>query len=110
MGKAQRDKGARYEREIVNTLKNGGFSGTERVPLSGAAGGSFNGDVTIKNEYLLELKKRKDGFKQLYKWLEGVNALVVGADRQPSLVVMPLDEAMRLWRMADERGELDPNV
>jgi hypothetical protein len=41
-----RDKDARFERAIVHALKAGGFA-AERVPLSGAAGGRYSGDIVL---------------------------------------------------------------
>jgi Holliday junction resolvase len=41
-----RDKGSRCERAIVRALQAGGFAAA-RVPLSGAAGGRFAGDVLV---------------------------------------------------------------
>jgi Holliday junction resolvase len=90
MGKAQRDKGARAEREFAKLI------GGERVPLSGAAGGSFSGDVIDPFGDIWEIKVRKDGFKQLYAWLEGKDALAVRADRKPWLVVIPLERWLEL--------------
>ncbi|WP_010094503.1 hypothetical protein [Ornithinibacillus scapharcae] len=84
MGKMQRDKGARVEREIVKML-NG-----KRVPLSGATSYA-KGDVEAYG-MTFEVKARKDGFKQIYGWLEGedVDALVIKADRKEPLVVLPI--------------------
>ena len=45
-GKASRDKGARREREFVKLLKKEGIK-AERVPLSGACGGSYSGDIRL---------------------------------------------------------------
>ena len=45
-GRRSRDKGARVERAIVNALQAGGFA-AERVPLSGAAGGRYSGDIVL---------------------------------------------------------------
>jgi hypothetical protein len=84
MGKSQRDKGSRREREFA-ALVNG-----ERVPLSGACGGSYTGDV-VGLGMLWEVKARKDGFAMLYRWLEGNDALALKADRKPWLCVLPLE-------------------
>lgn len=89
MGKRSRNKGARGEREVARLL------GGERVPLSGASGGSFTGDVRAL-ELLWEVKLRGNGFRQLYRWLEGVDALAVRADRQEWLAVMPLETLLKL--------------
>ena len=89
MGKAQRDKGARFEREIVNTAKAHGLD-AKRVPLSGAAEG-FKNDVLIDAggvTWAIEAKKRGAGFKFIYDNLDGSDVLVIGADRQPALAVL----------------------
>jgi Holliday junction resolvase len=80
-GRKSRDKGNRFERAIVRLLQDRGF-GAERVPLSGSAGGSFQGDVTfplLGIDRTVECKVRKDGFRELYAWLDGRDALVVRA-------------------------------
>ena len=90
MGKAQRDKGYRGEYNLVKHLKAEGFD-AKRIPLSGAT--AFQkGDVKIE-EFIAEVKVRKNGFKQLYRWLEDpdVDLLFIKADYMPYLVVMPLD-------------------
>ena len=46
MSRKSRDKGARFEREVVSLHKAEGIH-AERVPLSGAAGGAYAGDVDI---------------------------------------------------------------
>lgn len=89
MGKSQRDKGARSEREFAKLI------GGERVPLSGAAGGSYTGDVKGLG-ITWECKVRGNGFKQLYDWLEGKDALAVKADRKQWLVVMPIEKYMEM--------------
>jgi Holliday junction resolvase len=93
-GRRSRDKGARTERGIVHALQANGFAAT-RVPLSGAAGGRFAGDVVVSvqgRDLTVEVKARADGFRELYGWLDGRDVLIVKADRQEPLVVprMPL--------------------
>ena len=89
MGKRSRDKGARAEREFAKLISG------ERVPLSGAAGGRFAGDV-IGLGLRWEIKRRENGFRQLYGWLENADALAVRADRREWLVVIPLDKFLQL--------------
>lgn len=74
----------------------------ERVPLSGAAGGSYIGDVKGLG-ITWEVKVRKDGFKQLYGWLEKVDALAVKADRKRWLIIIPVD---RFLESFEEKGPL----
>ena len=93
MGRMSRAKGARIERELVNRLRDEGIY-AERVPLSGAAGGSFSGDVVIPidgnskaiegvNELRAEVKARSngEGFAQLEKWKADNDLLFLKKDR-----------------------------
>jgi hypothetical protein len=91
-GRASRDKGNRKERYIVRRLQDQGFA-AERVPLSGSAGGSYLGDLTVpilNVDRCVEVKCRAKGFKQLYDWLINRDILIVCADRSEPLVVIPL--------------------
>ncbi len=103
MGKASRDKGLRTERNIVNLLQDHGLA-AERVPLSGAAGGKYAGDISVPvlgRDRIGEVKCRKDGFKELYAWLAANDFLVVKADNKPALVVFRLAEMAALVAKAD---------
>ena len=91
-GKASRQKGNRAERAIVRLLQDKGFA-AERVPLSGSAGGSYVGDLTVPvlgADRVVEVKVRANGFRELYGWLTGRDILIVRADRKQPLVVLPL--------------------
>jgi len=103
-GKASRVKGDRAKRAIVRFLHDRGFA-AERVPLSGSAGGSYVGDFTIPllgRDLCAEVKCRRDGFRELYRWLVGRDFLIVRADRAEPLVVMPLRLAAEIARAADQ--------
>ena len=114
MGKSQRDKGARTERQIVQLFQDHGLA-AERVPLSGqgqSAGSRFFGDVTLpvcNVDRPLEIKCRANGFRELYKWLEGCWALVVKADRKTPLVVLPMPEFIELVKQA-EKGKASNGI
>ena len=108
MGKSQRDKGARFEREIVNSLKEAGFD-AQRVPLSGAGhegkvNGEFAGDIVMPwfdaSREKFEAKKRGNGmgFALLYRWMGGHRGLFLGADRKPTLVVLRMEDFLRLCK------------
>ena len=103
-GRASRDKGNRAERAIVKFLQERGFA-AERVPLSGAAGGSYIGDLTVPilgADRIVEVKVRADGFRELYRWLEARDILIVRADRSEPLVVVPLGLAAEIASKAEE--------
>lgn len=95
-GRQSRSKGARREREIVGLHKAIGVH-AERVPLSGAAGGHFSGDVAIYIDGLdaapmvTEVKARKSGsgFVTLEKWLGENDALFLRRDRTEPIIVLP---------------------
>jgi Holliday junction resolvase len=106
-GGASRQKGNRTERAIVRLLQERGFA-AERVPLSGAARGRFGGDVSVPVlgvDRRVEVKCRGDGFRELYKWLDGADLLIVRADRRELLVVIPLKLAAEIAAVA-ERGRM----
>jgi hypothetical protein len=105
-GRASRAKGNRLERAVVRLMQDHGL-GAERVPLSGSAGGSYSGDVSIPLlgiDRKVECKARAAGFKQIYGWLEGADALIVKADRKPPLVIVRLSLAVEVAAAA-ERGK-----
>jgi hypothetical protein len=102
-GRKSRDKGNRAERAIVRFLQDRGFA-AERIPLSGAAGGSYVGDVTVpvlNVDRVVEVKCRADGFRELYKWLEARDLLIVRADRREPLVVLSLKLAAEIAAKAE---------
>lgn len=109
-GRASRQKGDRFERQLVRLLQDHAF-GAERVPLSGSAGGSYTGDFTVPllgRDLRVEAKARASGFATLYGWLEGRDALVVKADRKPPLVVLPLSLALEVMRAAERARLAEP--
>jgi hypothetical protein len=96
MGKMQRDKGARNERAIVNHWRALGVK-CDRVPLSGAHGGEYAGDVDLyaygpdEAPLIGEVKARGNGsgFKTITKWLGTNDYLVLHEDRAARLYVLP---------------------
>jgi len=107
-GRKSRDKGNRAERAFVRALQDKGFP-AERVPLSGAAGGSYAGDVRVPIlgvDRTVEVKVRARGFSQLYDWLEGRDVLVVRADRRAPLVILPFNLAIKIACAAERAKDI----
>jgi hypothetical protein len=105
-GRRPRAKGNRFERSLVRLFQDAGFA-SERVPLSGSAGGSYSGDLTVPvigRDLVVEAKARDNGFRTLYDWLIGRDALIIKADRRDALVVLPLRLAVEI-AVAAERGK-----
>lgn len=99
-GRHSRNKGARFEREIVNLLRQAGYT-AERIPLSGAMG-TFKGDVQwqLRDQLLrIECKSKGNGFKFLYDKLSGNDILAIRADHESPLVVLSLDRLLSFIRV-----------
>lgn len=96
-GKANRQRGDRYERKTVELLKGHGLE-AERVPLSGAAGGSFTQDV-ICERHQIEVKARKPEnvyWRTVEKHLAGADMLMLWEDKKKTpLVVVHFDFIVR---------------
>ena len=101
-GKASRDKGANFEREVVNWHKDRNVE-AERIPLSGAVKGNYSGDLKIgpQQALLAECKRRARAWQDLYDALAQDNSdmLFIRKDRERTLVVLPLEtyEAFLEW-------------
>lgn len=94
-GKAARRKGCEFEREVVKLLQAAGLA-AERIPLSGAFGGSFCGVPVLNQDRRLECKRRARAFGTLYGFLNGSYAVVIRDDRCEPMVVMKLEDWARL--------------
>lgn len=97
MPNPSRQKGDRFERQIVDFMQERGVA-AERIPLSGSSPfGSFSGydlNVPLLGASLkAECKHMGNGFRTLYGWLaHGSNDfLIIRADRSAPLAVFPLD-------------------
>lgn len=102
-GRASRSKGMRGERHVVHVLQEAGIA-AERIPLSGAAGGSFVGDVTCPlfgDDRVLEVKTHAKGFTRIYGWLADHAGLVIKQDRHEALIVMRLSDVAK-WSLEYE--------
>lgn len=102
MGKASRDKGGRFEREIVNRAKDYGLT-ARRTALSGALAHE-KGDVLItpgfapeSNPWAFEAKRRAS-LPVIFNELADFKGLIVRADRGDALVVVRLDDFLELMQ------------
>ena len=97
MSNPSKNKGSRIEREIVDLHRAIGVSAS-RVPLSGAAGGEFSGDIRIGDGMVGEVKARSkgQGFATIERWLGKNNFLFLRRDRASPLVVMTWESYAKL--------------
>jgi hypothetical protein len=89
-GRSPKRKGVRVERALVLLHELGLIC--SRVPLSGAAGGAWSGDIHLEllgRIHRVEVKARRN-FSTLHGWLVGKDLLLLKSDRQPPLTVLPL--------------------
>ena len=95
MGKPSRDKGAGYERELVNAFKEHGLE-AQRIPLSGATAFAKN-DVQViagfdgETKFSGECKRRKALPKFFTDALDGADFAAFRQDRGETLIVLRLD-------------------
>jgi hypothetical protein len=84
------------ERQIVELLRASGFD-AHRVPLSGAVTG-FESDIELRvgNKAFRIESKIRGGFGLLYRWLTGVDALIVKGDYKSPLAILPLEKLANL--------------
>jgi hypothetical protein len=101
-GKHSRNKGNSAEREVVNWHRSHGID-AERVPLSGAMDYQGNHeDVDIypfTREYAplcCQVKRFKTGMRGIKKALGDADALFFREDREPWLVIVPMETWKRL--------------
>jgi hypothetical protein len=90
VARSEREKGARRERQIAEIL------GATKISMAWQPGPDL--------EWLgrmVEVKARRDGWKQLYRWLEDAQILALKADRKEWLIVLRADELLDLIEEAD---------
>ena len=100
-GKHSRNKGASYEREIVNQLKEHGVL-AERVPLSGAMKGNYGGDIKLGPVLGLigECKRSKKSLTRIYKALDQDDADFVFArdDGKDTVAIVRMEMLLTLFK------------
>ncbi len=96
-GRPPKRKGNRVERELVQLLCELGLP-CARVPLSGAIGGAWSGDIHLLlqgSTYKIEVKARRE-FRTLQQWLAQPDLLLLKPDRQPPLAALPMTLLVKL--------------
>jgi hypothetical protein len=106
-GRSPKRKGVRAERKLVLQLLELGLT-CARVPFSGAIGGAWSGDIELELLHRIckaEVKARRQ-FNTLHEWISGADLLILKADRQPPLVVLPVRLFAELACTAARESEL----
>lgn len=92
MNKSKR-KGDNFEREVVHEAQAFGLKAyrffCSRSPLENKV------DVMLAG-YKVQCKKKADGFREIYKAIEDVDLLVLGADYKEKMVVMRFKDFLKL--------------
>jgi hypothetical protein len=74
------------------------------LPVGDLLRGRFGGDVSVPLlgvERRVEVKCRGNGFRELYRWLDGADFLIVRADRSEPLVILRLTLATGIAAVAE---------
>ena len=87
MGKSQRDKGNRFEWEVVRLLKENGVECKRSTCSLGV-------DIELSNGKTISCKRRANGMDWAYQELEKYDELLFRADRRPILRI-------RTWKYQD---------
>lgn len=100
-GKMSRDKGARFELEVVHLAREHGLT-AERVPLSGATSYAKD-DVVITPTFADrpwrgECKRRKELPAWLVTALDGCDFVALRADRHDAVALIPLRTLMEMMQ------------
>jgi len=90
MSSSAKIKGSRVEREIRDAHLKVGIP-AKKMPLSGALGGEYAGDLLIAGSLRAEVKARKSGqgFAMIQKWLGDNDFLFIRENNDTPKVVMP---------------------
>ena len=107
---ASKRKGSGYELELVRAHQRLGID-AEKMPLSGALGGEYSGDLRVAG-LTCEAKRRAKAFKFLYDSLAqggGSDVLFVRADHQPTLAFLPWDTWVLFLEWANLKGRYPAN-
>lgn len=106
MSRAQRDKGAQFERDVQDLARAHGFTACRRAFASGAQGGA---DLTGIPGVAIECKRQERVSLPAW-WAQAEAAADTGEipvialrwSRGPALAVLPLDELFALLRLRAE--------
>jgi hypothetical protein len=95
MGKAQRDKGARFERAVVNLAAAYHLDARRTAPNQTQDGDAEFADVRVAGRRV-ECKHRQCIGAYLWQWLGDHDALVIKRDGAPALAVIPLADWLEM--------------
>lgn len=101
----RRKKGYRHENSTAKRWRARGLK-CQRMPLSGALGGVFAGDLQAVlggQNLIIQLKSLADGWKGIYSAIRDHDLLIIKSDNKDALVVIP--EALFLTLICGEEQD-----
>lgn len=99
-GKSSRNKGMRVEREMVRIFQEHGYAAEKVSRMYGP-----DEDISVPVlgiDRIVEVKARKDGFREDHKWLAGKFAVIKKANNQEPLITMRLRDAVFIGTLAEK--------
>jgi hypothetical protein len=98
-GRHSRNKGQRGELALVHLLQDNSFAAEK---ISGLYKRGADISVPLLGvDRIVEVKIRADGFRELYRWLNERDLLIVRSDRHEPLVVLPMSLAIKVAKIAE---------
>jgi hypothetical protein len=100
-------RGNNLEREVVNAAKEVGLSAKRAYASDGRSLGKSEVVDVIVEDYCVQAKRRKKVAEWLYPENHGddVDVVVTRMDRKQALVVMPLNEWLRLIKIERDNND-----
>ena len=104
-------RGNNLEREVVNAAKEVGLSSKRAYASDGRSLGKSEVVDVIVEDYCVQAKRRKKVAEWLYPENHGddVDVVVTRMDRKQALVVIPLNEWLRLIKIERDSNAEDRN-
>ena len=93
MPNLSKNKGDRFEREIIHLAEAFNLKAYRNRMSRAQPGESW--DVSIAGRQI-ECKKRHSGFKKISEWMMGNDGVILGVDREKPLVVIRLEDWLKL--------------
>jgi Holliday junction resolvase len=96
MGKMQREKGARFERAVVEAAKAYGLD-ARRTSMTQSGSDSEEADVLVAGKRV-ECKHRERLSIELWEWQEGVDFVVLKRNGKEPLAVLPMTKLFEMLK------------
>ncbi len=106
MGKFSRDKGARFERDIIMRAAEHGFDADHTALMQTIDGDQTYADVTMNvdgSQFRIECKHQESIPRKLWDWLDGNDAVMIKRNNHQPLAVISATMLFDLLKVHNDR-------